>query len=146
MAHFLDFDIYLCNWPLVKVIITLIIKCALLGCTLVPSINSVCEISSEIWPIILFLPIFEKNLTLTFDLDLHWHLGHRMCLHGLYLDTKYEVCRCNRIWEMANCLIFYSLLRNLTLTFDLDHMSQPSALGQLNASYWVVPWYQVWSL
>ena len=36
----------------VKVIGTWVIECALLGCTLVPSMKSVGEIASEMWPIL----------------------------------------------------------------------------------------------
>ena len=39
-----------------------------------------------------------------------------MRFHMLYVDTKYEVCMKIRIRAMANCLIFYSLETNLTLT------------------------------
>ena len=48
-----------------KVIITWVIECALLGCTLVPSIKSVGEIASEIASCLVFY-LFLGNL----DLDL----------------------------------------------------------------------------
>ena len=38
--------------PKVKVIRTWVIECALLGCTLVPSMKSVGEIAFEIWPVV----------------------------------------------------------------------------------------------
>ena len=48
----------------------------------------------------------------------------------------------SEIWPALWC--FTHFWTNLTLTFDLK--SKSSALGSLNAPYWVVPWYQVWSL
>ena len=47
-------------------------ECALLGCTLVPSMKSVAEIASEIWPVVWLFFFYHlwENLTLTFDLDL----------------------------------------------------------------------------
>ena len=39
---------------------------------------------------------------------------------------------------MASCLVLYPILGN----FDFDLWS----IGLLNVPYWVVPWYQVWSL
>ena len=48
----LTFDLDLWPWPWVKVIGTWVIECALLGCTMVPSMKSVGEIASEIWPIL----------------------------------------------------------------------------------------------
>ena len=89
------FELDLWPSPKVKVIGTWVIECALLGCTLVPSMKCVEEIASKIWPVLCFFMHF---------------------------------------WE------------NLTLTFDLDLGSRSSALGPLTSPYWVVPWYQVWSL
>ena len=54
----------------VKVIDTWVIACALLSCTLVPSMKSVGQIASEKCPVLCFLHIFLENLTLTFDFDL----------------------------------------------------------------------------
>ena len=52
-----------------KVLGTWVIECALLGCTLVPSMKSVGEIASEIGPVLWFITHLWENLTLTFDLD-----------------------------------------------------------------------------
>ena len=49
---------------------------------------------------------FRENLTLS-----HW-----MCLIGLYLGTKYEVCRWNSLRDMTSSLVFYSFWGK----FDLD--------------------------
>ena len=68
----------------------------LMGYTLVPSMKSMTEIASEIWPVDSFFVHFGANLTLTFYLDLpsmSLKLGSGMRLNGLYVDTKYEVCR-----------------------------------------------------
>ena len=147
-----------------------------------------------------FLDIWPWPVTLTFGQG-HRHLGHWMRLIGLYLGTKYEVCRWNSLQDMTSSLVFYAFWgkfdldlwpwpsvkvigtwaidwallsctlvpsmksvgeiasevwpvlcffthfwENLTLTFDLDQRSKSSALRSLNAPYWVVPWYQVWSL
>ena len=46
-------------------------------------------------------------------------VGHWMRLIGLYLGTKYEVCRWNSIQDMASSLGFYPFWENLTLTWDL---------------------------
>ena len=162
-----------------------------MGCTLIPCMKSVGKIVSEIWPV--FLRIL-KNLTLIFGQG-HRHLGHWMPIYGLYLGTKYEVCRWNNIWDMASCLVVYPFLvkfdldlwsistwvigcacmgctlvpsmksvgeiaskirpvfwffthcwENLTLIFDVDLGSRLSTLRSLNAPYWVIPWYEVWSL
>ena len=43
--------------PLVKVNVILVIKCALLGCTLVPGLKSVSEIASEILPVVMLLNV-----------------------------------------------------------------------------------------
>ena len=145
----LDLDLWL--WLKVKVIDTWVIECALLGCILVPSMKCVGEIASKIWPVLwVFLHIFWKiwpcPLTLTLGQG-HQHLGHWMRFIGLYLGTKYEVCRWNSVQDMTSSLFFFThFLENLTLTFDLDLGSRSSALRSLNAPYWVVPWYQVWSL
>ena len=40
-----------------------------------------------------------------------------MRIYGLYIGTKYEDCRWNNIWDMANCLVFYHFWQNLALTF-----------------------------
>ena len=110
--------------------------------------NSLRDMTSSL----VYLPILGK-----FDLDLwpwpltltkcqgHRHLGYWMHLIGLYLCTKYEVFRWNSLRDMTSSLVLYPFFfLNLTLTFDLDPRS--SALESLNAPYWVVPWYQVWSL
>ena len=58
MVHWLVFRHYWKIWPwpltltFVKVTVFWIIKCTLLGCDLVPSMKSVGEITSEIWPIV----------------------------------------------------------------------------------------------
>ena len=46
----------------------------------------------------------------------------------------------SKIWPVVYYLIHF--WENFTLTFDLDQRSRSSALGSLNALYWVVPWYQ----
>ena len=102
------------------------------------------EIASKIRQVVSYLTHFWDFFTLTLGQGLR-HLGHWMHIYGLYLGTKYEVCRWNNIWDMASCLVFYPFFENLTMTCDLDLRSSPSALGSLNAPYWVVPWYQVWS-
>ena len=53
------FDLW--PWPKVMVISTWVIECALLGCTLVPSMKSVGEIVSEIWPVLWFLYTSTKS-------------------------------------------------------------------------------------
>ena len=72
-------NIYIDLWPSVKVTGTWFIECALLGCTLVPSMKSVSEIASDIWPVLCFFPIVGKiwpwPLTLTKGQG-HRHLGH----------------------------------------------------------------------
>ena len=133
------FDLDLWPWPEVKVIVTWVIQCALLGCTLVPSMKCVGEIASELWQVLWFFTHFFGKLR-----QGHRHLGHWMCLIGLYLGTKYEVYRWNSIRDMASSLVLYHFGGNLT--FDLDLRSRSSALGSFNAPYWAVPWYQVWSL
>ena len=65
-----NFDLDLWPLPKVKVIVTWVIECALLGCTLVKSMKSVGEIASEIWPVLYFFTHFFENLTLTCDLYL----------------------------------------------------------------------------
>ena len=60
----------------------------------------------------------------------------------LVLSMKSVVEIASEIWPVL--WFFTHFLESLTLTFDLGSMS--SALGSLNAPYWVVPWYQVWSL
>ena len=89
------FDLNLWPWPLVKVIGTWVIECALLGCTLVPIMKCVGEIASKIWPVLcFFFTHLLENLTLTFDLDQgHRHLGHWMRLIGLYLEIGRASCR-----------------------------------------------------
>ena len=56
------FNLDLSPWPLVKVIVTWVIECALLGCTLVPSMKSVGEIVSEIWPVLWFFTLFNWKI------------------------------------------------------------------------------------
>ena len=51
------------------------------------------------------LLIFGKFLPWPFD---HQHLGHWKCPIVFYLGTKYVNCRWNSIWNMANCLVFYT--------------------------------------
>ena len=67
-----------------------------------------------------FLPILGRNwpLTLTFGQG-RWHLCHRVCLNGLYLGTKYEVSRWNRIWDMAYCSILFSFLSSMFSSISL---------------------------
>ena len=66
-----------------------------------------------------FLPILGKiwpwPLTLTMGQG-HRHLGHWMRLIGLYLGTKYQVCRRNSLRDMTSSLFFYQFFRK----FDLD--------------------------
>ena len=50
-----------------------------------------------------------------------------------------EVYGWNSIQDMANCLDFYPFLGK----FYFDLRLRLSALGSLNAPYWVVSWYQV---
>ena len=83
-----------------------------------------------IWPVVQFFIYFWENLTLTFDLDQrsrfgqsHQHFGNLMRLNGLYLGTKYEVCR-----EIASEIFTHFLEK-----FDLDLQSRSSALRSLNA-------------
>ena len=86
-----------------------------------------------------------ENLTC----DLHRHLDHWMRFIGLYLGTKYKVCRWNSIQDITSSLgvfFFTHFWENLTLIFDLDRRPRALAPGSLNALYWVVPWCQVWSL
>ena len=65
--------------------------------------NSIGDIASSL----VFYP-FWGNLTLTFDLDQgHRQLSHWMRLIGLYLGTKYEVCRWNSLRDMTSSLVFY---------------------------------------
>ena len=100
--------------------------------------DSVGEIASKIWPVLLFfIHFFQKGQG-------YRHLGHWMLLIGLYLGIKCEVCRWNRICDMTSCLVFVYFWEDMTLTFDLDRRS--STFGSLNAPDWVVPWYQVRSL
>ena len=47
-----NFDLDFWPWTMVKVISTWVIECALLGCTLVPSMKSVGEIAYEIGPVL----------------------------------------------------------------------------------------------
>ena len=137
-------------WPWPLTLTTWAIECALLGCTLVPSMKCVGEIASVIWLVLCFFYTFFGKFDLTkvrVILDQgqgHRHLGHWMRLIGLYLGTKYEVCRWNspEIWPVL--WFFIHFWKNLTLTIDLGSMS--STLVSLDAPYWVVPWYQVWSL
>ena len=49
----------------------------------------------------------------------HRHFGHWMCLNGLYLGTKYEVCRWNSLQDMKSSLFLPIFLETLTLTFCL---------------------------
>ena len=113
-----------------------VIECALLCCTLVPSKKSVGEIAPEMCQLFSFNPFLWK-----FDLDL-WsfgqgypHLGHWMCLNGLYLDIKYAVCRWNSLRDMTSSLDLY--------TFWGKIWPWPWPRPWL---YWVVPLYQVWRL
>ena len=108
------------------------------------------EIAPEIWQVLwVFFTLFWKKLTLcglTFGQG-HRHLGHWMPLIGLYLGTKYEVCRWNSVQDMTSSLFFFYTFIG---KFDLDlwpwPRSRSSALRSLNAPYWVVPWYQVCTL
>ena len=94
----------------------------LMGCNLIPSMKSVGEIASEIWPVLCFSTLFFYLFWGKFDLwpwpedQGHRHLGYSMRLLGLYLHTKYEVCRWNSIWGMASYLVFIHFFENLTLT------------------------------
>ena len=76
--------------------------------------ESVGKIASKIWRVgfVFILSIFgivwPWSVTLTFGQG-HQHLGHWMRLNGLYLRTKYEVCRWNSMQDMVSCLAFYPL-------------------------------------
>ena len=91
--------------------------------------KSVGEIASEIWTVLYFLPFFGKiwpwPLTLTKGQS-HRPLGHWLCLFGLYLGTKYDVCRWNSLWDMTSSSVFYPFLGKiwpwpLTLTLSQGH-------------------------
>ena len=68
--------------------------------------NSIRDIANWFgWFGFFFYP-FMGNLTLSCDLDHHRHLGHRMCLIGMYHDTMYKVCGWNSFWDMASNIVF----------------------------------------
>ena len=50
------------------------------------------EIASKIRQVVSYLTHFRDFFTLTLGQGLR-HLGHWMHIYGLYLGTKYEVCR-----------------------------------------------------
>ena len=145
-------------WPKVKVIDTWVIECALLGCTLVPSMKSIDEIAPEIWPVLCFLCIFGKiwpwPLTLTKGQG-HRHLGHWMHLIVLYLGTKYEVCKWNSLKDMTSSLFFLPIFGKilpwpLTLTFSqghrhLSHWMRLIGL-YLDTKYEVCRWNSLWDM
>ena len=57
------------------------------------------------------------------------HLGYQVCLIGLYLDTKYEVCGWNHIQDIKPIIKFlYTFRGYLILTFDL-HQRARSFIG-----------------
>ena len=89
------FDLDLWPWLSVKVIGTWVIECALLGCTLVPSMKCVREIASKIWPVLWFFMHFGENLTLTFDLV----LGSRLLALGS-LTAPYWVEPWYQVWSL----------------------------------------------
>ena len=83
----------------------------------------------------------------------NWPSHHFSCNKGfwmglirLYLGTKYEVCRWNSIRDMAHFLDFGQFLDIWPWPVTLTFWPRSSALRSLNAPYWVVSWYQVWSL
>ena len=59
------------------------------------------------------------------------------CILVLNMKSVGEIA--SEIWPVL-CL-FMHFWENLTLTFDLDRRSRSSALGSMNAPYWVVPLY-----
>ena len=85
-------------WP-----VTLVVKCTLLSYNLAPSWFFL-SILWKIWP-------WPLSMSLTLVIKCAW-------INGLYDATKYEVCRWNRTGNMANCLIFYSLIDKMDLDLD----------------------------
>ena len=54
-------------------------------------------------------------------------------------DNRFdEICGWNNLRDMTSSSVFTHFCENLTLTCDLDLWSRSSALGSLNAPYWVV--------
>ena len=97
----------------------------------------------------MFWKVWAWSVTLT---EGQCSLGHWICLIGLHLGIKYEVCGWNSICDVANCFPFFTHFEeNLTLTceflanfwtFDLD-LSRITVISIINQ---VALWYQVWSL
>ena len=86
-----------------------------------------------------FFTHFFENLTLIFDLDLQSRSSALRSLNapfGLYLGTKYEVCRWNILRDMTNSLVFYP--------FDLDQW--PSDHQHLDHWMRLISMYQIWSM
>ena len=107
----------------------LVIECALLGCY-----------------------HFGENLTLTFG-QCHRQLGNWKWLNGLYLGTKYEVCRRNtkiasEKWSVLSILTHF--WTTLTLTFDQGHrhLSHWMRLIRLylGTKYEVCKWNSLWDI
>ena len=144
-----NFDLDL--WPKVKVIDTWVIECALLGCTYLGTKYEVCRWNSlRDMPHSLFFYTFWGK----FDFD-HWPWPKVKVIGTWVIECALLGCTlvpimksvgeiASKIWPVL--WFFTHFWENLTLTFDLDLRSRSSALGSLNAPYWVVPWYQVWSL
>ena len=110
---------------------------------IIDMMRSVGEIASEIWTVLWFFTHFFGK----FDLDL-WHWPwvkvistwvNECALLGCTLEPCMKSVDeiASEIWPALWC--FTHFWTNLTLTFDLK--SKSSALGSLNAPYWVVPWY-----
>ena len=80
VQHFTHFDeILTLTFDLGQGLGTWVIECALLGCTLVPNMKSVCEIAFKVWSVAKYLTQFEEILTLPLTLTFsqgHQHLGH----------------------------------------------------------------------
>ena len=113
MAYFLDFGKFLdiwpwpvifTLWPLVKVIVPWIIKCASLGCTLVPSMKSVGQIGYEIWTQVHPISCMTSEIwPLTLSQSQH-NLHHQNSSNMFYHYTKFEVDRSNGIqiyWNLS---------------------------------------------
>ena len=66
-----------------------------------------------------------------------------MPIYGLYLGTKYEVCRWNIIRDMTSCLVFYPFLGKFDLDlwpwkFDLDGKSEGQGeIGHRDLGHWM---------
>ena len=73
---------------ILKVTVTLVIKCVVLGCTLVPSIQFLGETISKIWTIVLSLEAILGYLTLTYK-SLSPEPSNASL--SLYLNITYEV-------------------------------------------------------